>query len=504
MQTLHIEIRDGVRVAARDDLRSMTAYILLEQEDWFEQEMDFVRAFIQPGMHVLDIGANHGVYSLAIARRLQGRGHVWSFEPAAAPFAMLVESVRDNRFEQWVSPLKFGISDRARSARMFVSANSELNSLHGSGSETESIRLESLDAILPWLTKGAAIDFVKLDAEGEEVSILRGGALFFAQQSPLAMFEIKHGADFNHGLCDAFSHMGYRLYRLMPGPNVLVPIDAGTPFEHYQLNLFAAKDDRAQQLEDRGLLVRTPKETHDAHVDVSWQSALENMPFAKGFMTQWKAKMGRHSAVVGQHTEALNAYLSAQDVSSPAPARVAALHSAQRIWRTSFEREPFALSIGLCLARVAQELGNRDQALKDLVNVWRGMARASSQAFTLPFLPPTHNFDQRTPQGHIMDWLMAAMVEAYESWRLFSSYFGSDTYLTLSAHMANPHITGAMRRRHALHVLRTGNPLILDEDDALLTASEDHHNIHFWRRYLSPRVQMDPRSFTPVQGMAAS
>jgi hypothetical protein len=42
--------------------------VLLEQEDWFEKEIAFVRRLLRSGMRAVDIGANYGTYTLAMAR----------------------------------------------------------------------------------------------------------------------------------------------------------------------------------------------------------------------------------------------------------------------------------------------------------------------------------------------------------------------------------------------------------------------------------------------------
>ena len=65
-----VVISGGVRVCVQPTIRQLSSFVLLEHEDWFEDEMAFVRAYVTPGMNALDIGANHGVYALSIASRL--------------------------------------------------------------------------------------------------------------------------------------------------------------------------------------------------------------------------------------------------------------------------------------------------------------------------------------------------------------------------------------------------------------------------------------------------
>ena len=56
-----VELVDGTQVIVPDSLELITSYVLQEQGDWFEDEIKFLRAHVQPGNTVIDIGANYGV-----------------------------------------------------------------------------------------------------------------------------------------------------------------------------------------------------------------------------------------------------------------------------------------------------------------------------------------------------------------------------------------------------------------------------------------------------------
>ncbi len=345
MSTIAIQIQDGVKVAAKSDLASMTTYVLLEQEDWFEQEMAFVRAFASPGMYALDIGANHGVYALAFASRLRGNGHVWAFEPTSDPFALLSESARINKFDFILTPIKCGLSDRPRAARIFVSSHSELNSLHTGSGNTESVQLETLDELLRELAQGRPIDFVKLDAEGEERNILKGGAEFFTKQSPLVMFEVKHGNEWNHGLCEALDAYGYGIYRLVPGLNALVPVDTTQGSEPFQLNLFAAKSDRAEDLASRGLLALEGTERSSELAHLPWEDVIPSFIYARPFVKGWRNQMNACDAGTrAEHAHALDAYVSAMEGQRGANRRLSLLKLAAQCWTRLHERAPPTIS----------------------------------------------------------------------------------------------------------------------------------------------------------------
>src|SRR5271156_2964838 len=81
MVSLRLRIRDGLTIVVPPTLSAITTYVLLEQEDWFEKEIRFLRCFLNPGMNAIDIGANLGVYSLSLARLVGPNGRVFSYEP---------------------------------------------------------------------------------------------------------------------------------------------------------------------------------------------------------------------------------------------------------------------------------------------------------------------------------------------------------------------------------------------------------------------------------------
>ena len=89
MNALELRTSDGVTLAVPASLQSITAYVLLEQESWFEKEMTFLRRWLRPGMTVIDIGANLGVYSLPMARLVGSKGQVFAYEPGSETRSVL-------------------------------------------------------------------------------------------------------------------------------------------------------------------------------------------------------------------------------------------------------------------------------------------------------------------------------------------------------------------------------------------------------------------------------
>ena len=251
-----ITIVDNIDVVVPASNNLMTPYVLKEQKDWFEDEIRFVRKFLRPGMHAIDIGANYGLYTLSIAKRIGERGKLWAFEPTSSVAECLNESLSANKLNN-TTLIQAGVSNRSGEAKLSIGDNAELNSLLPTGDDSdphETVKITTLDETSTdhqW----QQIDFIKLDAEGEEARIIDGGKRVLEEQSPVILFELRHGDNLNLPLVEKLEAVGYRSFYLLPGPLILVPFDKNNQMDKYQLNLFAMKEDTIAQLSARGLLV---------------------------------------------------------------------------------------------------------------------------------------------------------------------------------------------------------------------------------------------------------
>ena len=257
MDELYIRIRGDVIVGVPESPDYLTTYVLLEREDWFEKEISFVRRFLRPGMHCIDIGASYGAYALTMAKAVEPGGAVTAFEPAAATAAILRASVARNGFRH-MQVVALALSRAEGTRELHTYPNSEMNSfspLRDEISAIELVAVSTLDrqqAALQW----PPIDFVKIDAEGEEANILAGGEAFFRTQSPLVMFEIASGGgDQRAALAPRFAQFGYGIYRLIGPDSLLVLLDVSPDIDSADYNFFACKPDRAAQLAAQGFLV---------------------------------------------------------------------------------------------------------------------------------------------------------------------------------------------------------------------------------------------------------
>ena len=88
------------------ELGRIKAYVLKEPDT-----VEWINDHVQPGDVFYDIGANIGLYSILAARRLAGRGKVYSFEPESQNYASLNRNVYLNGLSDSIVTLCVAVSD---------------------------------------------------------------------------------------------------------------------------------------------------------------------------------------------------------------------------------------------------------------------------------------------------------------------------------------------------------------------------------------------------------
>src|SRR5579862_2181075 len=147
LDSIVLTLVDGVRIVVPDSLFLITSYVLREQQDFFEDELPFVRQLLQPGQKVIDIGANYGVYTLPMAQRVGASGQVWAYEPASSTARFLARGIAENGFAHVTLEQK-AMSSAPGSAQLAFHEQAELRSIvHGAAPAggSEEVSLVTLD-----------------------------------------------------------------------------------------------------------------------------------------------------------------------------------------------------------------------------------------------------------------------------------------------------------------------------------------------------------------------
>ncbi len=149
----------------------------LHQFGWMGvKDRRFFEAHVRPGMRVVDIGANQGLYSLLFAHLVGETGTVWAFEPDTMLYDALVANVTVHNQAPTIRPRNTALGAKSGTMTLHRSLlNSGDNRLASSTAtagprEPVTIHVERLDAALA----GEHVDFIKLDVQGWEMEVLKG------------------------------------------------------------------------------------------------------------------------------------------------------------------------------------------------------------------------------------------------------------------------------------------------------------------------------------------
>lgn len=231
---------DGLQMAIEPNLQSIVSSVLLGAEDWFENEMEFWRSRLQPGMTVIDVGANAGVYTFSAAQKVGATGRVIAIEPFSGCVNLLKETIRLNNLSQ-VQVCHGAASDRSGRVKLSLQASSELNEIsnadlpEGTYEEVESFTLDSLIDQFQ-LTK---LDFLKIDAEGHEIPVLQGSDRILREFRPVILYENIAGSQgSNLPVAELLQQYGYEIHRYQPYIQVLSKVQQLEEI-HGNLNVIA-------------------------------------------------------------------------------------------------------------------------------------------------------------------------------------------------------------------------------------------------------------------------
>lgn len=480
MSPLHLTTKEDVRLSVRPDLKSTTTYVLLEQETWFEKELPFLMHFLQPGMAAVDIGANNGVYSLAMARAVGSTGKVFAYEPAEETRQLLEASRLLNAADN-LEVFGNALSDRERTGFLRHGHSSELHVLSDVTSDTggvgESVAVTTLDSTA--VTRNwRSIDLLKIDAEGEEERIIAGGRRLFVEQAPLLMFEIKAGEAVNHGLHRTVEALGYRCFRVLPGVPVLVPFAADAPIDMFELNLLAAKPETAATLAGRNLLAAEIKPWHRGGTAGAGLELIGRQAYGPAF-----SFIRKPPSLEPDYAVALDAYAVWRAPAESMARRVGALAFATSTLHALCAHAPTPARLST-LARVAGEWGDRGPSFRAARQLLEAIQRPGT-ALNEPFWPASARFDSLPIVGDQALWFAAAAGDQFESARSYSSCFGGGSPV-LKWLCGLPYRSSEHLRRALLLAAAAGHrPTVPPE---LGRDAPDHLNAVLWRTGKVPGI----------------
>ncbi|MCU0569694.1 MAG: FkbM family methyltransferase [Oculatellaceae cyanobacterium Prado106] len=149
----------------------------LAMNGFWETGMTYaVARVLRPGWHCIDVGANHGYYTLLMAGIVGQSGRVLALEPNPRLANLLQRTISVNGLQDRTTVMTEAVSQRAEEILQFVIPQGYgMNaSLTRQASDSDTL-LQVKTTTLDHLTENwERLDFLKIDAEGAEELIWRG------------------------------------------------------------------------------------------------------------------------------------------------------------------------------------------------------------------------------------------------------------------------------------------------------------------------------------------
>ncbi|RKU24908.1 hypothetical protein C6503_00020 [Candidatus Poribacteria bacterium] len=178
-----------------------------------------LRKIIEPGDICWDIGANIGFYTCLLATKVGDNGRVVAFEPAARTYGYLKENVSLNQFTN-VTVVNKGLGDTQEQRHLYYAeaglAEGTASLKYANGrAASERVTLDTIDNLFHELS---APNFVKIDVEGYQLEVLKGGEYYLKTHAPLLIAELKDVGETNRETFTEIegyvTDLGYQLYEI--------------------------------------------------------------------------------------------------------------------------------------------------------------------------------------------------------------------------------------------------------------------------------------------------
>ncbi len=196
----------------------------------YEQMLEsFYRSFLKSGDVVVDVGAHVGRHAFPCAEAVGKNGKVFCFEPLPAQYKILSDQVYSRRSE---SPLSFpemvlynfALGEKEHEANFVIVpdfpeySGFKERKYHADGlrKEVVKVQVKPMDFFIKELEN---VKYIKVDAEGGELTILRGATEIISKFKPIVSFELGNASLINYEYCaadyfDFFADRNYSLYSI--------------------------------------------------------------------------------------------------------------------------------------------------------------------------------------------------------------------------------------------------------------------------------------------------
>ena len=199
------------------DKMDTSVSMLIRRKEYEPHLLAFYSQRLKPGMVVIDIGANVGLYSMLAAKKVGKRGKVFSFDPNSENCRLILLGIHKNEFKN-VSVFPFALGNRTG----HVLFSTHIGSNGGLISDSYDSLLNPSCVIKPIVRLDdivtEKVDLIKIDVEGAEGLVVEGAKGLIEKYRPIVTSEFSlemlsrvsniSGKDYLQG----FKDMNYSLF----------------------------------------------------------------------------------------------------------------------------------------------------------------------------------------------------------------------------------------------------------------------------------------------------
>ncbi|KXW55840.1 FkbM family methyltransferase [Ferrovum sp. PN-J185] len=180
-------------------------------------ERKFFRYVIKPGMNVVDVGSNIGIYTKYFSKLVGDLGSVHSFEPDPLNFKRLKENSR--KFVN-ASLNHAAVGESNGTIKLYIS--DKLNVDHrtfdsGDGRRSIDVPVIALDS---YFSPGQRVDFVKIDVQGFEWSVFQGAKRILTENKNIKIlmeywpWGLKKASSDHLSLIEFIESLGFNIFKI--------------------------------------------------------------------------------------------------------------------------------------------------------------------------------------------------------------------------------------------------------------------------------------------------
>ena len=208
-------------------------------------ERELLRQVLFPGAVVVDAGANIGIYSQFLSRRVGTTGVVHSFEPAPENFERLRSATR--RLSN-VRLSQSAIGEHSGNSELYLSdkLNVDHRAYMAGGDSRRTIPIEMV-ALDDYFKPGERVDLIKIDIQGYELHALQGATRVLADNPDIKVllefwpYGLKQAGANWIDVITALEARGMVIQQASAGGLIPFHSESASESAHWYVNLFASR-----------------------------------------------------------------------------------------------------------------------------------------------------------------------------------------------------------------------------------------------------------------------